>query len=282
MKKSSCIFYALVSLGLIAATALAPAANAQDESTPVTAQVSYIQVQPDRVGDYLSIEREFWKPLQQERVDDGDILSWQLYEVRIPTGTAQDYQYVVITLYDDLDVVANPDFEKYVERVHPDRDANAAVRRTNEVRQWQRNELWFQRDRVVPQTPSSEPAPFMMVDYVNTPPGGEGDYIRFEQDVWKPIHQARIDAGAMSGWSLWQMGIPDGTSQSYNHRTVRAYRRMSEIPGSFPPEVFEEVHPDRTIDEILQETRAQRELAQRELWELIDHVGPAPLVTSER
>lgn len=72
-----------------------------------------MDVEPDHAGDYLSVERELWKSLHQARADDGRILGWQLYVVRYPAGTGHAYQYVTVTLYDNLDDVETPKYMTY-------------------------------------------------------------------------------------------------------------------------------------------------------------------------
>jgi hypothetical protein len=274
-----------ISLYLLAALAFAwaPAAQAQqaeNESATIYSQLDYMQVPPEQVGEYLSIEREIWKPMHQERANEGAIIGWQLYVVRYPGGTGHDYQYVTVTLYDSLTNAENPEYATYAQRVHSGVDANVAAQRTYDSRELVRSELWVQHDQAASETPS-EPAPILQVDYMKVPSGGASNYLSHEQDVWKPIHQARIDAGLMRGWSVWQMVFPGGTGQRHNYGTANAYESISAIPNSFPEGIIEEVHPDKTPDEIFQE--GIRELVHSELWELVDYVaGPATQTTSER
>lgn len=275
---------------LATAFALAPVAQAQqaegeaeDAPPPVFAQIDYMKVPPGQVGEYLSIEREIWKPLHQERASDGAILGWYLYGVRYPMGTSHDYQYVTVTLYDNLDDVENPQFGTYMERAHPNMDVSVAFERTTDARDLVRSELWFQHDEVAPETPPSEPAPFIEVDYMKVPPGSGSDYVSLEQDIFKPVHQARVDAETIVSWSLWQMMLPGGTSQRHNYGTVNAFQSISDIPGSYPEGVWEEVHPDRSLDEIFQQMTDTRDLVQMELWELVDYVpGSEGQTTSGR
>ena len=103
-----------------------------------------------------------------------------------------------------------------------------------------------------------------------------------EQDLFKPVHQARVDAGTINGWSLWQMVLPGGTSQRHNYGTATTFRSMADMQASYPDGVWEEVHPDRDIDDIMEQMYASRDLVQMELWELVDYVAQEPPATSER
>lgn len=267
------VVLALVTGGLLASPALAQE-EAQDEPSQVFAQVDYMKAKPDDAGEYLSLERELWKPIHQERAKDGKILGWNLYAVRYPAGTGHDYNYVTVTFYDSMADVESPEFETYAQRAHPDKAINVVSERTTDARKWVRSELWTRLDEVAPEASPSEPAPFLQVDYMKVGPGGGSDYVSLEQDIWKPVHQARLDAGTIASWGLWQMNLPGGTSQPYSHATVTGFQSMADMPG-YPEGVWKEVHPDKNVDEIAKQTYAARDLVQTELWELVDSVSGA-------
>lgn len=285
-RHSSIVTCCLLSLTLVwAFAAWTPVAHAQDtaadEPEAVYAQLDYMKVAPNQADDYLSIEREIWKPMHQERANDGAILGWQLYVVRYPGGAGHDYQYVTVTLYGNMDAVENQEFEAYAQRAHPDIDSSVAMQRTMDARDWVRSELWVQHDQVVSES-ATAPAPILQINSMKVSPDGGSDYLSMEQDMIKPIHEARIDAGLMRGWSLWQMMLPSGSGQRHNYGTVDAFGSMSAIPNSWPEGIVEEVHPDTDPDELMQQVLQARDLVHTELWELVDYVTPGSAVMSER
>lgn len=147
LHRSTRLLLFVFSVLLVCAFSWAPEAQAQDEDepSPVFAQLDYMKVPPDQVGEYLSVEREIWKPMHQARADDGSILGWQLYAVRYPSGTGHDYQYVVVTLYDNLADVEDPEYATYAQQVHSDVDVNVASQRTYDARDLVRSELWMRK-----------------------------------------------------------------------------------------------------------------------------------------
>ncbi len=42
----------------------------------------------------------------------------------------------------------------------------------------------------------------MGVDYMKSK---SANYVQVEQEMWKPIHQSRVDAGELLGWYLYQI-----------------------------------------------------------------------------
>jgi hypothetical protein len=268
----------VVVLALVGAGLLGSPAQAQDEgegeSSQIVAQVSYMKAEPGEVGKYLNLEREIWKPIHQERMNDGKILRWSLYSVRYPGGTGHDYNYVTVTFHESRADVENPEFGTYAERAHPDKNLSVLFERMYDARELVRSELWTRVDRLVPEDPQSGPAPFLQVDYMKVEPTAASDYVSLEQDVWKPVHQARVDAGMMSRWALWAMTLPHGTGQPYNFAAVNGYQSMADM-GGYPENVWEEVHPDRNVEKIVKRTTAARDNVQGELWELVDSVPAA-------
>jgi len=265
-----CVFLAVLLTAPLSAEAQ-QGDDTQDEPSPMFAQITYMEVKPEQAAEYISVERELWKPIHEELANDGNILSWNLYAVRFPGGTGHDYNYVTVTFFESPADVENLDYPTYAERAHPDKNVNTLIERTYDARNAVRSELWARLDEVAPEAPPSEPPPFIRLDYMKVPPGGAGDYQNLEQNMWKPVHRARLDAEAITDWELWQMTLPGGTSQPYNYATVTGYQSMADMPG-YPDGVWNEVHPDKNLDEIAQQTYEARDLVQTELWTLIDSV----------
>jgi hypothetical protein len=280
-----CPFASLLAvLTVLAAVALAVPLDAaaqggdqsqQDDNPPQTviAQIEYMAVPPDQSAEYLSIEREIWKPIHQERVDDGTILGWHLYMVRYPGGTGHGYNFATVTYVDSVDYVEDPSFETYTQRVHGEADLDVAMQRTYDARKLVRSELWIRHDAALPEGRSSAPPPFLRMDYMKVAPGEGAAYMSLERSTFKPVHRARVSAGAIEGWTVWEMVLPAGSSQPHNFATMTGYASMSGLPGSYPEGVWEQVHPDRSTDEIFEQMYGARDLVQTELWELVESVS---------
>jgi hypothetical protein len=85
--------------------------------------------------------------------------------MRYPAGVGHDYQYVTVTLYDNLNDVETPEYMTYAQQVHPDVDVAVAVERTNDARTLTRSELWVQHDQVSSETPPSKPPSFLLITF---------------------------------------------------------------------------------------------------------------------
>ncbi len=61
----------------------------------------------------------------------------------------------------------------------------------------------------------------VVLNYMKVTPGMEDDYIQSEM-AWKKIHEARIEAGSMSGWQLWR-NVYAAADDPYDYITIDWY-----------------------------------------------------------
>jgi len=50
---------------------------------------------------------------------------------------------------------------------------------------------------------------YLKVDYFKAPSDQIGNYLHVEQELWKPIHQARLDSGIILGWSFYSTFVAE-------------------------------------------------------------------------
>lgn len=73
----------------------------------IYAVIEYIKVKPEDHLKYLEVEQKIWKPMHQERINQGIIASWTLYAVEF-SGSADSYNYVAISTYNDTKNLETP------------------------------------------------------------------------------------------------------------------------------------------------------------------------------
>jgi hypothetical protein len=135
---------ALISVSFLAGT-LAPIAMTQP-SDPKYVRIDYMKVDPYKTNSYLKMEREIWKPIHQQLVNDGKIRSWSLYEVRFPQGDNLEYGYLTFTIFNKFqDLETENDFTVFTDvlkKVHPKRTPAALEVNTLDNRKLVRSEVW--------------------------------------------------------------------------------------------------------------------------------------------
>lgn len=107
---------------------------------------------------------------------------------------------------------------------------------------------------------------FMKVD-----PDKAEAYVRFERELWKPVHQERIRTGRMKSWSLYQVEFPHGTDQEYDFVAVNVYNSITDLERGVA-DVFAKVHPNIPMTAVATRTYAARREVRAEMWRRLDHI----------
>ncbi|MGB5625947.1 MAG: hypothetical protein WBM61_09465 [Woeseiaceae bacterium] len=243
-------------MAVVATVFAIPAATlAQDEERP-SLYVS-VDCMISTAADYSSVETDTWQPMHQERVNQGMINSWSLYRVMYGDRSKCDY-YTVTTYRGSTQLNADPSFDTVFQAVHPDGDFSQAMDSTWQARRHVATELWVAVDGIPPETHR-----FAVVNRMSA--HDPDAYERMETRVFKPGHQALVDGGHRSGWAMYALVSPIGTSIPYNYSTVDFVDHLNPVPMA---EAMMSANPDRDLD-ALQELLELREQVSSETWVLV-------------
>jgi hypothetical protein len=128
-------------------------------------------------------------------------------------------------------------------------------------------ELW----RVLDRTGTPEVGNYMRLDYMKVQPGQRNEWIKSEQEIYKPIHKARIDLGGLKGWTLAALAMPSGSALPYDAMTVNMFKDWAQIGGpSKAQEAFQKVHPGKQASQVYPDIEKLRTIIRTELYEVID------------
>ncbi len=234
----------------------------------VFAVVEYMKVKQGDEQKYVDLERNYWKKIHQERVKNGEIVRWILYEVRF-AGSNDEYNFVTGTIVTDPNKLENPFAGIDPEKILPGEDVDKIMQETSESRQLVKRNLIRMVSAV---NPESGPVPFnyIQVDFMKVKPGNDNMYIDVETKVWRPVHQQFINDGARVGWSLWQTVFPTGSGLEYQYATTNFISDFSKIGAADYNGAFSKVHSGKNIDKLMEETNNSRELVRSELWRVVD------------
>jgi len=121
-----------------------------DPAAPPTKYVSldFMKTLPGKAAEYEKMEKETWMPLHKERVNEGAIKDWQLFEKIMPYGAKEESDYVTVQFFNDLSTVENPKYMESFNKVWAGQDANKFIQNTESTRTLVKNELWMLIDYV--------------------------------------------------------------------------------------------------------------------------------------
>jgi hypothetical protein len=254
------IFVLLIFFGILSES------YAQEETTYTT--VSLMKVKQGNEGNYISIEREFWKPIHQELVAEGKILGWYLYRIQF-TGTGDEYNFVTVTHYRGSENLGGGYSNELFEKIHPNVPLNVILERTQSSRDLVSSRLLEWTLQSIPEG-RGEPSKYAVVNYQKSVPGT--NYLALRRDYVKPIFDSAIKEGKVEGWGLWSQMFPSGASMPYNWVSADFYDEFKKIGGYGWQDLLRSLNPDKDVDEIMQQLGESRTMVKRELWQLIDYV----------
>jgi len=109
---------------------------------------------------------------------------------------------------------------------------------------------------------------------MKVPPNGAEEYISMEQDIWKPVHQERINSGKLLGWYLLRVEYPGGTQADYNFVAVNIYPSIADLDDPYAGIDWRSIHPSVDAGQLMDRTDASRDMVHTEVFELIDEAVP--------
>lgn len=146
------VWVAVIGIAFLAGT-LVPAARTQSGAEPQYAAVSYMKVDPAKENAYVQMERELWMPIHRQRIRDGRLKSWSLYEVRLPGGTGREYGFMTVETFGSIQDAAGAyedtaQVTALMKKVHPGKEAGEFLARTTDSRSLVRSEVLRLVDQV--------------------------------------------------------------------------------------------------------------------------------------
>lgn len=101
------------------------------------------------------------------------------------------------------------------------------------------------------------------------------DYVAVETEIWQPMHQAMVNQGKKSGWTLYSVQFGDRSECDYY--TANSYVGGAQLNDDTPiSEVFAAVHPGKSWEEAWARTAASRVVVRTELWAYVDGLPAQP------
>ena len=247
--------HSITTIIVVLALALPGLLFAQDDSSsPLYVTVECMK---SSAPGYEQLELEVWKPVHQYLVDKGKRDSWALYKVMY--GDRSRCDYYTVTTYRGVDQLNAPDsYEEAFAAVHARHDVSGLMSRTLAAREHVSSALWLQIDQT-----ELKPFRYAIVNrmYAKDPVA----YETMESRVFKAGHQVLINEGHRSGWAVYALISPIGTSIPYNYGTVDFVNELGPVPMA---EAMLAGNPDRDLD-AMAELLELRDDVLSETWALV-------------
>ena len=245
------------------------------QKTPNVVVVDYKNIAQDHEEDYLKVEK-FWKPVHQERINDGRMTAWLLLKVVNDEKEDIPYNYITLNVYPDMDKVSNggatkEDWinahgaQKYEQE---GQKMGALTRKVNNI---------IRRDISTTVSSIYSLTKYRRANFMKTASGQRDAFIESRQGFIQPIFSRMIhDINApMSGWILNELVTPDSTEKEYDFVSFDLFKDKADIGRANPNKNYTKLaHPNLSNEEvqvISKKNTGMRKMVKREIWEVLDY-----------
>lgn len=230
-------------------------------------KIDYIHVEQDQLSSFMQLVKNDLTSAYQQLVDDQDLTNWALYHVEYPGGKKSSYNFVSIVSTPSISSIEET-FSTVTSTDYIPSEAQSGNMPTVE-NSVIKTELWRVENALLDSS-ETQPTKFMGMDYMNVTSGKNPDYLMLEEEVAKPIHQARIQDDRMTSWQVYSLITPGGVEYGYNFATGNFYNKLEYLEYGFTNEVIKQSMGTKTnIPELFNTIYTTRDLVKSELWRLV-------------
>ena len=210
----------------------------------------FMKVDNEQETAYAETE-EFWAKIHEKRVENGDIIGWDLWSLQ-PGGEDQHFQYLTVNLYNDpVKMMSGAgDFNAALKAAYPnmsEEDVEKHMKMTGKSRDLAVR-IYLEEIDATTGDFSMELGTIAAINMMKVDPGNVSKYEKMESEIFKPIHQRDVDNGVRGSWGLLRFMSPYGTDTYATHITVDMYKDYNQMLS--PPRATES--PELTESQVKQ------------------------------
>lgn len=191
-------------------------------SITATSQVSYLQyrvVPAEHTEEFILKETEYWAKVAKAAIDNGQMLSWALWEkVGVTKSDAPNYVFVnSFNNFESIDQSAIWSDENLKKM-----GVSPSMVETNSISTVSMD-YWMQLEDVV-----AGDYTYAVVNYAM--PVSTSAFISENKKIWKPVHEKNIADGnmGMSSWGLMSTVYPQGNEARFSCFTWDGFNSMAD------------------------------------------------------
>lgn len=229
--------------------------------------VNCIKVNPQKSVEFRHWIADVTTKMAQSRVESGAVSEWYLLRAVIPMGASADCDYVTVTFYPGAPpeplnaeqtgaLLKKAGIAMSAEEFMARRDALATLKSADIYR----NQAAVGK---------AEKGSYLSVNYMKAP--NVDEWLKFEKETWKPIAEAMIKDGVLSGWSLNLRSLGLESDLPYQGVSVDVFPSWDALFKDDPQFIdrIKKVYPDKDLDSMLfQRVNKVRTMVRTELYVL--------------
>lgn len=251
---------------LVSAVACLLPVTAAAQTKPVYLRSTCYKLQPGASGaEFEKLHADGIQKLAQYRIKQGAVLRYALSRAVLPGGEQSECDYLMSFTYPGFPPELVPEnTAKFMKAGGATLPYDAYVAKSRSLVKNVATRIFLLR-----------------ASAGNVPAGGYyhvnrmkikdlQEWLKMERDLWKPVQEARVSDGQMSGWFSYTLVLPSGSGQVFDAATVDAFPSW-EAQGTQKPlaDYVKKAHPNMTMAQFLEPGTKARDLLVREVFKVV-------------
>ncbi|MDN3204650.1 hypothetical protein [Algoriphagus sediminis] len=205
----------------------------------------FIKVENDMIFDYIEY-KDLMEKVYRQALNDGKISGWDFWSLQSGADEG-DFQHIMVTHYDDpVNMMNGLDTEamiKYTKIAYPHlTDVQIGKMFQDELEMRDMPMRLYMREIVSTDDDFvMKPGVLASFDLMKAREGQFDAYERAEMEIFRPIHQNRIEQGVMGHWSFLRTALPQGSQAKSTHLTLNMYKDYMQF---FNGQAYEDMNQD--------------------------------------
>lgn len=219
----------------------------------------FMKVDNEQETAYAETE-EFWSKIHEQRVKNGDIIGWDLWQLQ-PGGEDQHFQYLTVNLYNDpvKMMTSAGDFDAALKAAYPNMsqaDLDKKMMETQKSRDLAVR-VFLEQIEVTEDNFDMPLGTVAAINLMKVDMNNYSTYEKMETEIFKPMHQRQVDNGSRASWALLRYISPYGSDTYASHITVDMYKDYAQY---FKPSDASEPQPTAEQTKKMNEGVASRDM----------------------
>ncbi|KUO66827.1 MAG: hypothetical protein APF83_08040 [Lutibacter sp. BRH_c52] len=191
----------------------------------------FMKVDNEQEQAYMETET-FWEKIQEQRTKNGDIIGWDLWSLQ-PGGEAQGFQYLTVTLYNNpVKMMSGAgNFESALKAAYPkmtQAELDKKLISTSKSRDLA-HRIYLEQIAATKDNFQMPLGTIAGINLMKVTDGNYDKYEKFETEIFQPMAQKEVDAGARGNWGLMRYMLPTGSDVYATHITADMYKDYNQL-----------------------------------------------------
>jgi ketosteroid isomerase-like protein len=227
-------------------------------------RLTYMNVEPAKVADYVKRVREHYIPIHNERVAQGKLAAWKVYRVDYPNGEQLEYNFVIVNeLAGFAQLESDGSYADIAKRVvgaqkyeHILANPIAKTMRTDTVVLREATQGW-----------STASSRLLNVAYLKVLPGKGPELMAIERDHYLRATEDGVKEGRMTAWGFGVVRFPEQRDAVYTHLSIAGYDSLAQMEKE--PSAEHRAKWGKSAAEAMAKLPTVRTRVKGELWRLV-------------